>query len=372
MEFIKFADPGRQFIVQEQEIVDCFKNVAKSGNYILGHEVQKFENAFAEYIGVNYCVGVASGTDALILGMLAIGIEFGDEVLVPSLTATATVAAIEWTGATPVFVDIAEDMTIDSVDLRKKISSRTKAIIAVHLHGGSCDLESLQSISEEMQIPLIEDCAQSCGAEYKSKKLGSFGLISCFSFYPTKNLGALGDAGAILTNDFEIYKRIIELRQYGWDAHRIAVSKGRVSRLDELQAAILNVRLKYVDKENLQRQEIAKYYNSQLQNLPLGLPLVREDSKHVFHLYVVKLENRDLVKSLLENKKVGTGIHYYPPVHENPHFKKYLTTSTEETLERTSKVSRKILSLPMHPYLSETELSHVVLTLTEALANSQH
>ena len=372
MEFIKFADPGRQFIVQEQEIVDCFKNVAKSGNYILGHEVQKFEKAFAEYIGVKYSVGVASGTDALILGMLAIGIEFGDEVLVPSLTATATVAAIEWTGANPVFVDIGEDMTIDSIDLRKKISSKTKAIIAVHLHGGSCDIDNLQDISEEMQIPLIEDCAQSCGAEYKSRKLGSFGLISCFSFYPTKNLGALGDAGAILTNNIEIYKRIIELRQYGWDANRIAISKGRVSRLDELQAAILNVRLKYLDKENLQRQEIAKYYNSQLQNLPLELPLVREDSTHVFHLYVVKLANRDLMKSLLETNKVGTGIHYYPPVHENPHFKKYLTSSTEETLQRTSEISRKILSLPMHPYLTDTELNHVVSTLTEVLQNLQN
>ncbi len=366
MDYIQYADPGRVFLAHETELLECIKSVARSGSYILGEEVTEFERNFASYIGMKFCVGVASGTDALILGMLGLGIGPGDEVLLPSLTATATASAIEWIGATPVFVDVADDMAIDTAEIRSKISKRTSAIIAVHLYGAACSMEVLTHIAREFDIPLIEDCAQSCGAKYGASRLGSFGAISCFSFYPTKNLGALGDGGAILTNDEVIFRKLLGLRQYGWDSNRISVSKGRVSRLDELQAAILNIKLKYLDNENSLRREIATMYDEGLIDLPVEFPKVSHKTFHVYHLYVVRMANRDNVKSYLHSKGIGTGIHYFPPLHENPNFEKYFSDE-KRSLFRTSKYSREILSLPMHPYLTKDEIRHVLTTLSEIL-----
>lgn len=367
MEYIKCAEPGRVYLAHETEILDCIKSVARGGNYILSEEVSRFEKDFASYIGMTFCVGVASGTDALILGMIGIGISPGDEVLLPSLTATATVSSVEWIGATPVFVDITDDMTIDSDEILKKITTKTKAIIGVHLYGGSCNMDALMKISNAYDIPIIEDCAQSCGARYKDSKLGSFGKISCFSFYPTKNLGALGDGGAILTNDESVFRKLLELRQYGWNSDRVSISKGRVSRLDEIQAAILNIKLKYLDQENTLRREVARKYSEGLASLPLGLPKEESGTFHVYHLYVVKLQARDKVKSLLHSKGIGTGIHYFPPVHENPNFESYFPSNKDQSLNQTSRSSREILSLPMHPYLTFEEISKVITTLNEII-----
>ena len=267
------SNPSLQFLAQKQEITDSILRVINSDSYILGSEVSSFEEEFAAYVGVTECIGVNSGTDSIILGLKALGITCGDEVITPSHTAVATVAAIVASGATPVFADIDPiSFTLDPNSVREAITTNTKAIIAVHLYGHPCDMDSLMQLSNDHGLFLIEDCSQAHGAKWRNRNVGTFGILACFSFYPTKNLGAIGDGGAVVTNNLDLANLIRQLRQYGWDSQRQAQVQSQVSRLDEIQAAILRVKLVKLDLANSKRRNIAASYYSRLQHVDLQLP----------------------------------------------------------------------------------------------------
>ncbi|EKD77365.1 MAG: hypothetical protein ACD_42C00358G0001, partial [uncultured bacterium] len=290
---ISFANPLAQYQSHQTEIDAAIHTVLNSGHYILGEQVAAFENEFARYLGLTNAVGVASGTDALVLALMALGVGRDDEVILPSMTATATANAVKQVGATPVFVDIEKNYyTIDPVLVEKAITEKTKAIIAVHLYGQPADMFSLLKIAKQYQVKLIEDCAQAVGAYYQKKPVGNFSDIACFSFFPTKNLGAMGDGGAIATNNNTLAERIRQLRQYGWDANRDSQFIGMNSRLDELQAAILRVKLRYLNKDIEKRNQIARHYDKLLKSFPFVLPAVRHEALHAYHLYVIQCEHR--------------------------------------------------------------------------------
>lgn len=341
------GNPPAQFQAHSQEIMEAITRVCKKGPYILGPEVESFENEFAAYHTAKYCVGVGSGTDALSLTMKAFGIGHGDEVITVSHTALATAAAIVMTGATPVLTDIEADYyTMDPLKLEAAITPQTKAIIPVHLYGQPCNMDSIMEIAVKHNLIVIEDCAQAHGAVYKGKKVGTMGHAGCFSFYPTKNLGAIGDGGGVITNDHDIQNRLRRLRQYGWDQERISQEPGVVSRLDELQAAILRVKLQYLDEDNDKRRSIAQTYFSSLKSLALDFPSIRQDCDHAFHLYVVKTKERDTFKRILTEQGIEAGIHYAHPVHHHPGYQDKIRISPLG-LDVTNKIIQEILTLPL-------------------------
>ena len=342
------------------ELENVVREVINSGNYILGEQVENFEKDFATYIKTQYCIGVNSGTDALAIALKALEIGIGDEVIIPSHTAVATASAVYSTGATLVFADVSESsMTIDPDSVSKLINAKTKAVIAVHLYGFPCDIDKLNEICKQNGIYLLEDCAQAHGAEYKGNKVGTFGIFGCFSFYPTKNLGAIGDGGAIVTSDVELYRKCIALRQYGWDSDRTSILKSTVSRLDEIQAAILRVKLKYLDSNNQRRIEIAHQYKSSLNIETLIMPPESIQAKHVFHLYVIRVNERSKYIRKLNENGIFPGIHYPKPVHMHPAFQIYYTNN-KMSLKHTETLSKEILSLPMYPGLTEIEVNRVI------------
>jgi len=360
---IQCADPLQQYLRKKNEIKEAIYNVLENGNYILGPETKKLENNFANFCGVKYAIGVASGTDALFLALKALDIKCGDEVITVSHTALATISSILASGAIPVLVDIDMFYNIDPFKLKNAITKKTKAIIVVHLYGQMADLDTIKSVTSEFDIPIIEDCAQATGAEYKGKSAGSIGDIGCFSFYPTKNLGAIGDGGMVVTSNTNIYNRIIRLRQYGWDFQRNTIESGINSRLDELQAAILNVKLNYLNEDNEKRRIIALFYSNELKNIDyIELPKERESSKHVYHLYVIKIKNRSYFKNKLEEKKIFAGIHYLHPPHQQNGYKDKLVIS-KDGLNYTESIIDEILSLPMYPELTINQASEVVSIL---------
>ena len=278
------SNPKAQYLEHQAEIDEAIAHVLEKGRYILGEEVLSFEEEFATYIGVDHGIGVGNCTDAIHLALRACGIGIGDEVITVSHTAVATVAAIELAGATPVLVDIEPDFyTIDPGQLQKAISPKTKAIIPVHLYGQSADLEAVLKIAKQHNLRVIEDCAQATGALYKNRRIGSFGDLACFSFYPTKNLGAFGDGGMVVCNESKLAKKVKCLREYGWDESRISQFAGVNSRLDELQAAVLRVKLPYLDEDNSKRRKLAKLYDQGLSGLLL--PKIRAEAIPVYHLY---------------------------------------------------------------------------------------
>jgi dTDP-4-amino-4,6-dideoxygalactose transaminase len=357
------SNPRLQFISQKKEITESILRVLSSDTYILGTEVSAFEDEFAEYLGVENCIGVNSGTDALILGLRALNISIGDEVITPSHTAVATVAAIVATGAIPIFVDIDKDSyTIDPQKVIDSISAKTKAIIAVHLYGNSCDMNSMCQISKDHGIYLIEDCSQAHGAKWGNRKLGTFGILACFSFYPTKNLGAIGDGGAIVTNNVKLADLIRKMRQYGWDSEKISQLTSSVTRLDEIQAAILRAKLRNLDSQNLKRQEIALAYGNLLSDSNLLLPLANIESEHVYHLYVIRIKNRDKIIAEMNSTGIFPGVHYRLPVHLHPAYKQYRHLSADK-LNNTEEITEEILSLPMYPELSVHEVERICKVL---------
>jgi dTDP-4-amino-4,6-dideoxygalactose transaminase len=357
------SNPRLQFISQQKEITESILRVLSSDTYILGTEVSAFEDEFAEYLGVENCIGVNSGTDALILGLRALNISIGDEVITPSHTAVATVAAIVATGAIPIFVDIDKDSyTIDPQKVIDSISAKTKAIIAVHLYGNSCDMNSMCQISKDHGIYLIEDCSQAHGAKWGNRKLGTFGILACFSFYPTKNLGAIGDGGAIVTNNVKLADLIRKMRQYGWDSEKISQLTSSVTRLDEIQAAILRAKLRNLDSQNLKRQEIALAYGNLLSDSNLLLPLANIESEHVYHLYVIRIKNRDKIIAEMNSTGIFPGVHYRLPVHLHPAYKQYRHLSADK-LNNTEEITEEILSLPMYPELSVHEVERICKVL---------
>ena len=353
------ASPRRQFISQREEIERAISRVLNSDSYVLGSEVENFEREFAQFNNSRECIGVNSGTDALILSLRALDVGLGDEVITPSHTAVATVAAIVSCGATPVFVDVdAISFTIDPNLIAELVTSRTKALIAVHLYGHPCDMNAILEIAQSHNLYVIEDCAQAHGAEWNGQKVGAIGIVGCFSFYPTKNLGGIGDGGAVITNDPVIADRIRSLRQYGWDSSRISVVQSGVSRLDEIQAAILRAKLPLLNLKNVRRRAIANVYRERLQESNIVTPVEREGVTHVYHLFVVKLNGREAAISHLNARGIFPGIHYAIPVHLHPSYERYASPN-RQSLKTTESLIKEILSLPMFPELIDSEIDRV-------------
>ncbi len=361
---IQVADPKASYLAHKQELDAAITEVMESGWYIFGSRLKRFENNFAGYLGTSHCIGVANGTDAILLALRAVGVKAGDAVITVSHTAVATVAAIDWMGAVPVLVDIGPDTyTLDPQKvedtLQSEIGKKIKAIIAVHLYGHPADMDTLIEIANRYGIGLVEDCAQAHGATFNSQKVGSIGMCGTFSFYPTKNLGAFGDGGAIVTNNSEIAERIHLLQQYGWRERYISEVAGYNSRLDELQAAILDCKLAWLDDGNQRRREIAQQYNLGLQGLPISLPVERAGCGHVYHQYVVKRSVRDALSKHLEAMGIRTAILYPMPVHLQPGYRDRVVLG-QGGMQVTETIVKEILSLPIFPELSDLDIEKVV------------
>ena len=358
------ANPKAQYLRHKADVDAAVSRVLESGWYILGEEVRAFEAEFARYVGVAHAIGVGSGTEALHLALAACGIGSGDEVITVSHTAVATVAAVELAGATPVLVDIEPDFyTLDPSRIEEAITRRTRAIIPVHLYGQPADLEPILDIASRYSLRVVEDCAQAHGASCMGKRVGSHGDMGCFSFYPTKNLGALGDGGMVVTNNPDLDKQVRLLREYGWTERFVSTTAGLNSRLDEVQAAILHAKLRSLDDDNARRAAIARAYEDSLTDCGLELPAVRGNASHVFHQYVVRSPQRDSLKAFLHRNGIGAGVHYPVPVHLQPAYAGRLPV--RKALPVTEKAAQEILSLPIHPDLTEDEVQIVVATVRE-------
>jgi dTDP-4-amino-4,6-dideoxygalactose transaminase len=356
---INFAEPYFEFKEHRNEILEAITNVLDNGKYILGPEVDKFEKSFASFCNTKYAVGVNSGTDALILAMRALGIGPGDEVISVSHTAIATIAAIIATGATPVLVDIEPDYYgMSTKCIANALTSKTKAIVPVHLYGHPSCMDPIMEIANNNNLFVIEDCAQAVGAIYKGKKVGAIGDVGCFSFYPSKNLGGMGDAGIAITNNEELEDKIRRLRQYGWNKNRITEEVGLNSRLDEVQAAILNIKLKYLDKKNKRRREIANLYNKILDHEKIKIPTEHQDAKHIYNLYVINTLYRDDIRRELSKNRIMTGIHYPYPVHYHKGYSE-LCAKLPKKMKITESIASKILSLPIYPGLKNDEVERI-------------
>jgi dTDP-4-amino-4,6-dideoxygalactose transaminase len=362
------ADPRANYLAHKEEIDAALRRVLEGGQYILGDEVAAFEQEFARFVGVRHCAGVASGTDALQLALRAVGVGPGDVVLTVSHTAVATVAAIELAGATPVLADIGPDVfTIDPDSLEAAVgrlrggppaqAGRLKAVIVVHLYGQPADMPALLAVAERHGLQVIEDCAQAVGSILHERKAGAWGRAAAFSFYPTKNLGALGDGGAVVTDDPEVADRVRLLREYGWRARYVSDVPGLNSRLDALQAAILRVKLRHLDCENERRRDFARLYSSLLSGTGLRLPREAPGALCSYHQYVVRASRRDELREYLGSRGIGSLVHYPVPVHLQPAYRNRLPDAVP--LCRTEQVCREILSLPMYPELGEERVRAV-------------
>ena len=344
----------------QAEIDAAVARTLHSGWYILGREAASFEEEFAAFLQARggdalACVGVNSGTDALQLALMACDVGPGDEVITVAHTAVATAAAISLTGATPVFVDIdPQTYTMDPAALAAAITPRTKAVIPVHLYGHPAEMEQILAVAAQARIRVIEDCAQAHGAHYRGRCVGGLGDLGCFSFYPTKNLGAMGDGGAVVSRDPELAERVRLLREYGWTpaARYVSQVQGMNSRLDEMQAAILRAKLAHLEAWNEARRQVAAWY-ADLRPDTLVKPVERAGCEHVYHLYVVRVAERDAVRRELAESGVGSGIHYPVPIHMQPAYKG--TAGMRHDLSRTEKAAGEILSLPMHPHMSHEQ-----------------
>jgi dTDP-4-amino-4,6-dideoxygalactose transaminase len=361
--FIPWASPAAQYRAHEADIKAAIARVLDSGFFVLGEEVESFERAFAAHCGVTHGVGVASGTDALELALRALGVGPGDEVITVSHTAVATAAAVLACGATPVLVDLEEAYyTIDPKKIQAAITPRTKAIVPVHLYGQAADMDAVLALARTHGLRVVEDCAQSTGGRYGAHRLGGMGDIACFSFYPTKNLGAIGDGGMVITSDAELAARLRRLRQYGWDETRKTHELGRNSRLDPLQAAILGAKLPHLDADNARRAAIAARYDHGLAGTSFVVPAARAKATHVYHLYVVRCDDRSRVAARLRADQIGSAVHYAEPVHvQNGYAEKCVLP--KQGLPVTSTIVDKILSLPMYPELTDAEVDRVIASL---------
>jgi dTDP-4-amino-4,6-dideoxygalactose transaminase len=363
------ANPGASYWAAQAELDEAIMKVLRSDRYILGDAVETFEGQFSAWLGTSSCIGCGSGTDALVLALRGLGIGMGDAVATVSHTAVATVAAIEITGAVPVLLDVeASYYTMDPTDLDATLahppagSPPIRAIIPVHLYGQAAELEKIRLIAARYGAVVVEDCAQAHGAYYHGKKLGTIGNAAAFSFYPTKNLGAFGDAGAVATSDAVLAERLRRLRQYGWGPRYVSTIAGINSRLDEIQAAILGVKLTQLDRDNQRRQKIADEYDRIVTIVGLIPPARRVGCTHVFHQYVLRVPKRSSVQRVLGECGVGTSIHYPVPIHAQP---AYLNRIAIGTLgcRATEIMASEIISLPMYPELSDQSVELVCAAL---------
>ena len=350
------AYPLEDYRAHRAEIDAALQRTLDGGHYILGSEVIAFEKEFAAFVGVKHAIGVANGTDSIELLLRGLGIGAGSVVAAPSQTAVASISAIARAGATPVFVDVdPQTYTVTPESLEQVIQSlhgkNLKAVLAVHLYGHPADLNALNAICQENNIVLLEDCAQCHGAKYHGALTGSIGRGSSFSFYPTKNLGAIGDGGAVCTNDDDLAAKIRSLRQYGWQRRYISDFEGVNSRLDELQAALLRVKLKALAASNSRRRHLAALYKEGLAGLPLQLPMERPGCEHVYHLYVIRSSQRDALMKHLQDKGIPAAVHYPAAVHQQPAYDH--VTRSSPSLPNTDALVPEVLSLPLHPHLPE-------------------
>ena len=362
---IKFNNFNTEYNFIKSEIDTSIARVISSGWYILGIELSNFEKLFSKYLGANYCVGVGSGTDALTISLMSLNIGKGDEVITTSLTAYPTITGILNSGAKPVLVDVYKSNALMDVEkIEAKINKKTKAIMPVHLYGQSCDMNTIKKIAKKHNLKVVEDCAQATGALCKGKKIGTIGDCGAFSFYPTKNLGSYGDGGAIITNSEEIYLKAKLYRNYGQEDKYNHTVNGLNSRLDEIQAAVLATKLKFLDNWNRKRREIAKKYSTELKTVDF---LKNDsDSLHVHHLYVIKSNNRDKLINHLTKNGVETLIHYPLPINKQKAFFKM----ENETYENADKITKQILSLPINPWLKDDEINSIIEIINSILNES--
>ncbi len=352
------VSPKASYEAQQAQIDEAVLRVLKSGWYLQGAEVKAFEAEFAHWNSLYDAVGVGNGTDALEVAMRALDIGNGHEVIAPTHTATATVAAIELVGATPVLVDIERHTyTLSPEAVQRAITPHTRAIIAVHLYGQPADITALQTIATANGIKLVEDVAQATGARYHDKRVGSMGDIAAYSFYPTKNLSALGDGGAVGCVSEEQSRRVRAIAQYGWRERYISDEQGMNTRLDEIQAAILRCKLAVLDSDNQRRNDIAQRYTKALKDKVI-VPSVRENCTHVYHLYVVRHPRRDELRQYLNEQGVGTGIHYPRPVHLQPAYQGRL--GDVGSFPITEQFVNEIVSLPLFPELTDEQVDRVI------------
>ncbi|MCQ2503309.1 MAG: DegT/DnrJ/EryC1/StrS family aminotransferase [Saccharofermentans sp.] len=343
----------------DHDIRAAFERVYNRSWYIEGEEDKAFEQAFADYCGVRYAIGVGNGLDALMLALKALGVGEGDEVIVPSNTYIATALAVTYVGAKPVFVEPCMDtFNIDPNLIEEKITDKTKAIMPVHLYGQACDMDPIMEIARKHNLFVVEDCAQAHGAMYKGKRVGSFGDAAGFSFYPGKNLGALGDAGAAVTNNKELADKIRALGNYGSDYKYHHIYKGNNSRLDEFQAAFLSAKLPILDKVNEDRRRIARAYSEGIKNEKIILPSVREECVPVWHIYAVRCSERDALEKHLNDLEIGTNKHYPIPMHLQECYKDL--GMAKGSLPLAEEISATELSLPLYYGMTDEQIRYVI------------
>jgi dTDP-4-amino-4,6-dideoxygalactose transaminase len=353
---VPFVDLRRQYHAIGKELDQAVHDVMESGQFILGPNVKALEDELAAYCQAPHGIGVASGTDALLLALEAIGLGAGDEVITTPFTFVATATMISRAGATPVFADIEPDtFNLDPDDVARRITARTKAIVVVHLYGHPADMESITTLAVRHGLRVIEDAAQAVGAEYRGRRVGSMGDVGCFSFFPTKNLGAAGDGGFVTVRDGELAERITMLRAHGQRQKYVHEVMGWSSRLDELQAAILRVKLRHLDDWTDARRAHAAAYRAALAGLPIELPTERPDCRAVYHQFTVRTSRRDELQSFLQRRGIATAIHYPVPVHEQPIYRDLPGAG----LPQSERASHEVLSLPLFAEMDKAELDQV-------------
>jgi dTDP-4-amino-4,6-dideoxygalactose transaminase len=360
---VSFVDFNAQYQDLLEEIQAALDRVVESKRFVMGEDVRLFEEEFASYCGTDYAIGVGSGTEALFLALKACDVGPGDEVITVSHTFIATATAISLTGATPVFVDIDPDTyTLDVNAVTNGISPKTKAVVPVHLYGQCANMEPLLSLAETHDLYLIEDAAQAHGAVYQGRKAGSMGDLGCFSFYPSKNLGAFGEAGAVITNNKQAAEQLRRLRNHGQEQKYHHVQEGFNSRLDALQAAVLRINLRHLDQWNAARRRAAAWYDDALGQL-VQTPSVHTANQHIYHLYVILSEERDSLHRYLKERGIGTSFHYPIPVHQQKVYSSGKLNSRQTPLPVTEQVAAEVISLPMHPNLNKDEVHYVSQTI---------
>jgi len=353
----------RGFYLYQEEFEKKALEVLRSGWYILGNEVNSFEEEFAAYIGGKYCVGLASGLDALWIAFRVLGIGAGDEVLVQGNTYIASVMGITINGATPVFIEPDEYYNIDASRLEEKITDKTKAVLVVHLYGQASNMEPIVELCKKYNLRLVEDCAQSHGAKFNGQMTGTFGDIGCFSFYPSKNLGAFGDAGAIVTNDAKIAEDVRIFRNYGSEKRYYNKVVGANSRLDEIQAGFLRVRLSHLQELEEEKRKICSRYLNELDNKNFELPSIRKGATHIWHQFVIRTEKRQEIIDYLNEKEIGTIIHYPIPPHLSEAYQ-YLKVP-KGSLPITERYAETVLSIPLYNGMTDEEQDFVIENLNE-------
>jgi len=364
---VPLVDLTAQFQPIKQEVLHAIEDVLDSMHLFLGPNTQAFEEEFAGYCGARSCISVANGTDALHLALRAAGVGPGDEVITVAHTFFASTEAIVMAGATPVYVDTDPRTYLMDVDqIEARISSRTKAIMPVHLYGQMADMDAIMAIAARHDLVVIEDEAQAHGAEYKSRKAGSIGQLGCFSFYYSKNLGAYGESGAVVTSDPELARRLRLLRDHGSEHRYHHAEYGFNSRMDEIQAAVLRIKLRYLDTWNTQRRERAATYDRLLATANVGLPVTGADRSHIYYVYVIRSAERDALQRRLAEREIGTGVHFPIPIHLQP------ATRTlgyrPGDLPQTEQAAREVLSIPMYPELAPDQQEWVAAGITSVPA----